>query len=268
MAKLHIGTSGYDYLDWKDIFYPHDIKRKDFLHYYSQYFSTLELNFSYYKMPTRDQLASMVERSEKKISMSIKAHESMTHKIDPNSWREAVREFSHALGPLVSTEKLAAVLLQFPYSFHYTPENRQYLDLLTREMHEFPLVVEFRNSEWINKRVMDALKERNAGFCSVDAPRLKGLPSPVDIVTSDVGYIRFHGRNEKSWWGSDAAARFDYTYSADELRPWTDRIISMMKNARKVLVYFNNHRRGQAPTDAMTLKGLLSSQGIAEGEQE
>ena len=145
---------------------------------------TLELNFSYYRIPTKEQLRGILERSHRRIDMTIKGHQSMTHKVDPHTWQDATTEFTRALEPLIEAEKLAAVLLQFPFSFHYTPENRQYLDRLIRQMHMVPLVVEFRNAEWLNKRVFDALREREVGFCSVDAPRLKGLPSPLDIVTS------------------------------------------------------------------------------------
>ena len=262
MAKIYIGTSGYDYLDWKGYFYPENLKRQEFLPFYSKQFNTLELNFSYYKMPSAKQLSGILERSDQQLHISIKGHESMTHKVDSTTWRNSAKEFLIATEPLVIAKKLAAVLLQFPYSFHYTPENRRYLDLLLKEMASLPLVVEFRNSEWLNKRVFDALRKRSVGFCSVDTPRLRGLPAPTDVVTSDVAYVRFHGRNENAWWGSDAAARFDYKYNSDELTPWIDRIAAMLKRAQNMYVFFNNHRRGQAPADAVQLSDLLKGGGI------
>jgi len=263
MAEVRIGTSGYDYLDWRGTFYPAHVGRDEFLSYYSGHFSTLELNFSYYRMPEKKQLAAILRRSEGRVDFSIKAHESLTHRIDAHSWRDAVKQYRGALDPLQEDEKLAAVLLQFPFSFHYTPENRRYLNALLEEMRELPLAVEFRNTEWVSKRVITALQERRVAFCSVDTPRLRGLPPPVDIVTSDLAYIRFHGRNEKNWWGSDAAARFDYLYNDEELSAWIDRIMVMMNGARQVRVYFNNHRRGQAPANAQMLTSLLARQGIA-----
>ncbi len=263
MAKIYIGTSGYDYLDWKGCFYPETIKRQDFLGFYSEQFSTLELNFSYYKMPSSKQLAGILDRSQGKLQISIKAHESLTHRVDSVRWKDSAAEFIGSLDPLMQAEKLAAVLMQFPYSFHYTPDNRRYLDLLLKQMHAAPLVVEFRNAEWLNKRVFDALRNRNVGFCSVDTPRLRGLPAPVDIVTSDIAYIRFHGRNENNWWGSDAAARFDYKYNKDELMPWIDRIAAMLQRSQSMHVFFNNHRRGQAPADAKQLQQLLQNQNLS-----
>ena len=261
---IRIGTSGYDYIDWKEVFYPADLKREQFLEYYSSIFSTVELNFSYYRMPSKEQLKSIIERSGKKIDFSIKAHSSLTHRIVESAWKDSAKEYIDAIYPLMDEGVLAAVLLQFPYSFHYTPDNRRYLNNLIEQMKAAPLVVEFRNSEWLNKRVFDALREREVAFCSVDAPRLKNLPLPVDITTSSMAYVRFHGRNEKTWWGSDAAARFDYKYSEEELKPWIDRIITMLRGIEKIRIYFNNHRRGQAVEDAIALKHLLEKEGLTE----
>ncbi|MBN1500629.1 MAG: DUF72 domain-containing protein [Spirochaetes bacterium] len=257
---LKIGTSGYDYLDWKEVFYPAEIDRDAFFEYYTSHFSTVELNFSYYRMPTSKQLKSLVQRSGPGFDFSIKAHNSLTHNVNRHEWKISVKNYMESVSVLAGADKLSAVLLQFPYSFHYTPENRRYLDELTREMNSMPLVVEFRNAEWINKRVFDALRNRNTGFCCVDTPRLKGLPQPLDIVTSKTGYVRFHGRNEKCWWGSDAAARFDYKYSEDELRPWIDRIAEMLKSVEQMRIFFNNHRRGQAVADAMALRKLVEKE--------
>jgi uncharacterized protein YecE (DUF72 family) len=262
MTDIKIGTSGYDYLDWKEAFYPADVERARFLSYYCTRFSTVELNFSYYRMPTAQQLAGILSKSEGAVDFSIKAHESLTHKIVPATWKESAGAYRRSLDPLLAAGKLSAVLCQFPFSFHYTPENRHYLDTLIRELHELPLVVEFRNAEWLNNRVFDALRERNTAYCSVDEPQLKGLPPSLDIVTGPLAYVRFHGRNAQNWWGSDAAARFDYLYNEDELRGWVPRLKSMMKISQKMRIYFNNHRRGQAPANAAMLKEILKEEGI------
>jgi uncharacterized protein YecE (DUF72 family) len=79
------------------------------------------------------------------------------------------------------------------------------------------------------------------------------------VVTSSIAYVRFHGRNEKTWWGSDAAARFDYLYSEEELKPWIERLAGMAAAAGSVRVYFNNHRRGQAPANAAMLRHLMEA---------
>jgi len=261
MAEIVIGTSGYDYLDWRGVFYGDGVPRESFLSFYSGEFRSVELNFSYYRMPVASQLDSFAERSGGKLLFSIKAHESMTHKIT-SDWKESVFRFKDALVPLIERGKLASLLLQFPYSFHYTPENRKYLDSLTKELGDIPVVVEFRNSEWFTRRVFDALRDKSVGFCSTDMPDLKGLPPAVDLVTSSLAYIRFHGRNSGEWWGSDAAERFNYLYSASELKGWVSRVKSMSEKASLLQIYFNNHRNGQAVRNAKMLIDILKIEGL------
>ncbi|MBN2722678.1 MAG: DUF72 domain-containing protein [Deltaproteobacteria bacterium] len=263
MTDIRIGTSGYDYLDWAGTFYPSELPRKQFLSYYSQQFDTLELNFTYYKMPTRKQLGLMASTTGKHMDFSIKANESMTHKVDYNIWESTVREFLTAIEPLRQDDRLSAVLFQFPYSFSYTIDNRRYLARLLSAMDNTPSVVEFRNAQWINQRVFNALKERNSGYCITDMPHLRGLPPSVDMVTAPVSYIRFHGRNEKNWWGSDAARRFDYLYSETELHSWVSRIRTLLTQSDKLRVFFNNHRKGQAAANAMMLKYLIMKSVIS-----
>ena len=99
------------------------------------------------------------------------------------------------------------MLLEFPFSFHYRDEERRYLDKVLKALAAFPLVVEFRGADWYNARVIDGLKERRVGLCSVDVPRLEGLPPLSDLVTLDLTYVRFHGRNAAAWWTGDSGTR-------------------------------------------------------------
>ncbi|HPO46892.1 MAG TPA: DUF72 domain-containing protein, partial [Spirochaetota bacterium] len=117
MAELRIGTSGYDYLDWRESFYPAGTNRRDFLAFYGTRFSTLELNFSYYRIPEARQIAGLLERSGPAMDFSIKAHESLTHRVDPASWKDVLFAYRRGIEPLAESGRLAAVLLQFPFSF-------------------------------------------------------------------------------------------------------------------------------------------------------
>jgi uncharacterized protein YecE (DUF72 family) len=257
MARILIGTSGYDYLEWRDLFYPRETARQDFLDFYAGSFPTVELNFSYYRMPEASALGEMVRRSGGRLDFSIKAHRSMTHEVDPGGWKEAVRLYRRALSPLEKAGRLGAVLLQIPQSFHYDPEKRRYLDSLLKELDGLPLVVELRHAAWQNTRVYDALRKRKVGICVTDMPNLKGLPQATEVVTSELGYVRFHGRNAETWWGTDAGERYNYLYGEDELAAWADRIVCMKDQVRTLRVYFNNHRAGQAVKNAEMLRKIL-----------
>ena len=256
MARILIGTSGYSYTEWVGPVYPEGTKADCFLGSYAKLFPSVELNFSYYRMPVPEQLRSMLAQAEG-LCFSIKAHESLTHAIKPDAWRSSAVTFRSAAAVLQEADALGAVLLQFPFSFHYDPDRRRYLDSLVRELGDLPLAVEFRNSQWYNNRTLDALRERKVALVSLDLPAIPDSPPMMDVVTSTLAYVRLHGRNRETWWGSDAAARYDYLYSEQELDAIAERVRGLAAAAQLVLVYFNNHRRGQAAKNGRTLTRLL-----------
>ena len=257
MGKIAVGTCGYSYTDWIGPVYPEGTKQARMLSLYSDLFNTLELNFTYYRMPTAEQLARMAEQTPRGFTFSVKAHESLTHKIDLLGWEKSAKTYLEALSPLREQGRLEAVLLQFPYSFHYEPDNRRYLDRLLGFFEGIPIAVEFRGIDWFNNRAIEAFRQRGIPLTDLDMPELPELPPALEVVTGPFAYIRLHGRNRETWWGSDAAARYDYLYTEKELEAWVDRIRRIEIKADTVLVYFNNHRRGQAVQNAQTLIKLL-----------
>ena len=256
-----IGTSGYSYQDWVGPVYPAGTQKRDFLSLYAAHMDMVELNFSYYNQPRPQTLARMIQETRREFLFTIKAHRSLTHEVTPE-FEDDARRFADGIEPLLSSSRLLCILLQFPYSFHYTAEKRRHLDRLTRLWEDLPMAVEFRNDEWQRPSVYQTFRDRNIAIVSVDLPLLPRLPRPEETVTSqDLGYIRFHGRNRETWWKGDSTSRYDYEYSDDELQEWADRISSMVGKVRILLVAFNNHFRGQAYRNARSLKGLLSSAG-------
>ena len=105
----------------------------------------------------------------------------------------------------------------------------------------------------------DGLRELNTAVVNVDEPRLPKLPKPTEVVSSDLAYLRFHGRNRANWWGGDNVSRYDYLYDTDELSQWLPMIERMLAKAQLLLVMFNNHSRGQAIRNARELQSLLFS---------
>ena len=149
------------------------------------------------------------------------------------------------------------MLLQFPQSFHYTKKSRLYLESLIKGMSPFPVCVEFRQREWLRDSVYTTLREMDTGFVCVDEPPLRGLLPPVAVATSALGYIRFHGRNSSQWYTGDSKDRYDYLYREDELREWLPKITLLSSQADKVYIFFNNHKKGQAITNARMMIDLL-----------
>jgi uncharacterized protein YecE (DUF72 family) len=260
VGQILVGTSGYGYTEWVGPVYPQGTRKEEFLAHYASMFATVELNFSYYRMPTAEQSGRMLVEAPS-LFFSVKANEALTHKVEPSAWKDAALAFRKAVEPLAAADRLGAILFQFPYSFHYDVERRRYLAALLAEFSGLPAAVEFRNGDWFNNRVIDALRARRVALASLDLPALEGLPPIMDVATAPLAYVRFHGRNAENWWGSDSASRYDYLYSDAELEAWAERVDAIAEKADRILVYFNNHRRGQAIQNARTLASILARPG-------
>jgi uncharacterized protein YecE (DUF72 family) len=264
MAEILIGTCGFSYNEWIGPVYPEGTKREQFLSLYAERFRTVELDYTYYSMPKVQNIQKMAE-TVPALTFAIKAHQTLTHKIDSAKWKDEAKTYIQAIQPMLERGRLEAVLFQFPYSFHYKDDNRRYLGQILEQFSGIPSAVEFRNVEWLNNRVIDGLKERGAALTGLDMPELRGLPSTMDVVTSPLAYFRLHGRNKETWWGSDGAARYDYLNSDDELRAVALRIKQIVIKADRLIIYFNNHRRGQAVYNALSLKKILEELNSHEG---
>jgi uncharacterized protein YecE (DUF72 family) len=226
----------------------------------------VELNFAYYGMPKPENLAKMLIAAGPDLTFSIKANDSLTHVIKPAEWDEKAKTYREAIEPLLQSGRLEAVLFQFPYSFHYTNDNRRYLAKLLDFFKDVPSAVEFRTADWFTTKVFNALADRGVSLVSLDIPALKGLPPLTETVTAKTAYIRLHGRNAEKWWGSDATAQYVYLYKDSELEAWADRIKRIVVQADRILVYFNNHARGQAVENAKMLIGILEKAGLLGGK--
>jgi uncharacterized protein YecE (DUF72 family) len=219
-------------------------------------FNTLEINYTYYRMPTARTLAGMARKVPDGFLFTLKTPQEMTHTRDADA--TLFLQFIEALRPLTDQKKFGAILAQFPSSFHHTRENVEYLGNFRERLHELPIVVEFRNAQWLNDQTFAFLREHKLGFCCVDEPRLKGLLPPIAESTSQVAYVRFHGRNAAKWWQHEQAyERYDYTYSKEELDEWTPKIQKLNQLSETVFVFANNHYRAQGIDTARQLRLLL-----------
>ncbi len=258
---IYLGTSGYSYPDWRGVYYPPDLPRHKWLSFYASEFRAVELNFTYYRMPSAGQLVGLAAQTPADFRFTVKAHREITHSRhdDPAPFAQ----FRAALTALQRDGRLGAVLLQFPYSFHNTPENVEYLKRCFELLPELPLVVEFRSGDWLTRRMLELLRERKVGFCNVDMPRLPNLLPRTALVTAPTAYVRFHGRNAARWWEHEHAwERYDYEYDQEELAGWVPRLAEMDRQAQELYVFANNHRQGKAVVTARQIGELLSQADI------
>ena len=253
---IYIGTSGYGYHDWATCFYPSEIPHEEYLGFYTKRFTACELNFTTYRLAGVEEQEKLVMESAGKLVFTVKAHRQLTHERLTDF--TFARRFAASLTPLYESGRLGSVLAQFPQSFINNQEYRAYLCRLRAALDRVPLVTELRHPSWYDDTTLDFLRGWGIGTASVDGPSLPGFPGPRALATSDVGYVRFHGRDTALWWQKKGASRYDYDYNPKELLSWLPRLREIEKRTRAVFVIFNNHWRGKAAANALSLQQLLN----------
>jgi uncharacterized protein YecE (DUF72 family) len=263
-ARVRVGPAGWSYADWTGIVYP--VRRPRGFHeasYLAQYFDTIEINTSFYQ-PLRPAIASQwVDRvaGNPRFLFTAKLWQRFTHETGATAEDErAVRE---GFAPLEKEKKLAAVLLQFPFSFHHTPENLAYLTALLTRFGDYPLVVELRHSSWNQDEFYALLGEHGVGFCNIDQPLIGRSMRPGEKATAPISYVRLHGRRYDTWFSDDPTIpsdeRYNYLYSESELTPWVARIRKLARHSRLTFVITNNHFQGKSVVNALQLLHLLTA---------
>jgi uncharacterized protein YecE (DUF72 family) len=264
---IYVGTCGFSYKEWIGPLYPPKIKPAEMLPYYAQRFPAVEIDSSYYGVPNVKTVESMARRTPPEFRFSFKAPQTVTHPPEGGATRhvhEDAQLLREALEPMTAVGKLACVLLQFANGFKPEGDARSYVARAIEAFDGFSVVVEFRNRQWQTPETLEFLREHDAGYCNVDMPHLDGLLAPSSDATGGIGYVRFHGRNAKTWWRGSNVTRYDYLYDADELVPWTGRVAEIEAQTKQTYVFFNNHANGKAAKNAEMFEALLDE---AYGEQ-
>ncbi len=259
---LHIGTCGFSYRDWVGPFYPPGIKSLDMLPFYAEQFGCVEIDSTYYAIPKPRLFESMDQRTPPSFRFAVKAPGSITHlPADTSPDPQEAASFRSSLEPISAAGKLGAVLAQFPHSFRPGREGYRRLEWLRDQWPDLNLIAEFRHRAWQGDETLANLRSLNIGWCNVDEPRFASLMRPGSEVTSNVGYVRFHGRNYGKWWKQERAAheRYDYLYTSEELTEWVPRIAAVDEQAKETYVFFNNHHLGKAARNARELAATLRS---------
>jgi uncharacterized protein YecE (DUF72 family) len=258
---IRIGPAGWKYKDWEGVVYPNPAPRGfDELAYIATYFTTVEINSSYYGPPrpgaARKWVASVGHNRD--FRFAAKLFHSFTHERKPAA--EDERDFKAGIDPIAEADRLGAILIQFPWSFKNELQNREYLWQLQARFNEYPLVVEVRHASWVTDEVLDTFAALRIGFCNIDQPIFHRSVRPTALTTSLVGYIRLHGRNYRKWFSPAANVRdrYDHLYSLDELEPWVARVKSIAQDADETYVVTNNHNLGKSTVNALQLQAFLS----------
>ncbi|HEY9245357.1 MAG TPA: DUF72 domain-containing protein, partial [Candidatus Methanoperedens sp.] len=226
MGIIRLGCSGWDYRDWADVFYKGDESK---LRGYSRVFNTAEINSTFYSYPSEGIVFGWAKNTPRDFRFSVKLNRIMTHEklLDISKGvGEDLKRFIEVLEPLKAAGKLACILIQLPPAMNFRSERTgDFLKILPDDLH---FALEYRNRTWLTDEAHNLLKNYNVSEVTVDGPLLPG-----DIrLTSDIAYIRWHGRGEKMW--------YNYRYPEKELEGWIP-LIKEISQSVDLYGYFNNH---------------------------
>jgi uncharacterized protein YecE (DUF72 family) len=238
-AKYYVGCSGWHYEHWRGLYYPEELPKSKWLPFYAQQFATVELNNSFYRLPSEKAFLNWRESTPENFVFAVKMSRYITHIRRLRNLGSAVEDFLSRAALL--KEKLGPLLYQLPPGMKRNDELLQnFLSLLPPK---YQHVIEFRHESWIDVAVFDILRSHNVGLCVFDMP---GFSCPM-VATSDFAYIRFHG----------SQGLYFSRYSDEELSQWAQRIARLSQNVEASYIYFNNDAEAFAVKNAMTLRSLL-----------
>lgn len=263
-GRVRVGPAGWSYDDWRGIVYPDAMPRS--VHPLSMLlplFDTVEVNSSFYRPPNPRHCEAWVRHVENSpgFLFTAKLWERFTHHRERWPSPREVQQIREGIAPLHEAGKLGAILVQFPWSFKRTPDARRWLARVIDTFADYPLSLEIRHASWNCPEVYAGLRERQVAFCNIDQPLFDHSIAPDEQVTSQVGYVRLHGRNAEDWFRDDAGRndRYNYLYSEDELKPWVEKIQRMKKRVNDLFVITNNHYRGQAVVNAIEIQAAIGA---------
>ncbi len=279
--RVRIGTSGWSYPSgngtWNGIFYPVPPGRRsraggrfDELRFYAEHFDTVEINSSFYGVPSGSAARGWVERTPPGFEFSLKLYQKFTH---PKMFQEAtgkdpwnltgqdVDEFRAGIEPLASAGKLGALLAQFPASFRNEPESRGYLEWLLKRFRDYPLALELRHRSWSDEpaATLALLAAFGAAWAQIDEPKFRfSIRQDLLPNVSTFYYLRLHGRNAADWWSHTSSEdRYNYLYSTAELQPFAAAVREASREVKKAYLYANNHFSAKSVANAAILKHEL-----------
>lgn len=239
MKHVYIGTSGWSYKSWQANFYPSEVAARDHLRFYATQFPTVEINLTFYRLPTLSMVKTWGDTVPKGFVFAVKGSRFITHMKKLTNLDGALKKYFGRLTPL--KQKLGVILWQLPPFLKFDLGRLETFFKLLPQSCEH--AVEFRHPSWMEPATFDLLRKFRIAHVSVSSQRM-----PVNLtVTSQITYIRFHGLN--------GGAAHDYTRS--ELEPWADHIQEQAKCGRKVFAYFNNDANERAPANAKLLMQMI-----------
>jgi uncharacterized protein YecE (DUF72 family) len=249
-AKVYIGTQGWNYEGWVGPFYPSGTRKKEMLELYSRIFSTVEIDSTFYAVPSEASVRGWVERTPSDFIFSLKLTSEITHKARLRDSGELLLQFVDRVRAL--KEKLGCILIQMPPDF--SPDERTSLNSFLRQLpNDVRFSIEFRDDAWLTGETMAALAEHNVALTLTDSRWIRRDDSLrlLETPTASFAYIRWLGPRELTDYSRVQINR------DKELQQWAEAFRSLMDKVSLVFGYFNNHFQGHSPASSNEFKRRL-----------
>lgn len=240
-GKIHIGTSGWHYKHWVGTFYPPDLKKSEHFNFYAQLFDTVEINNSFYRLPSEKTFIQWKETAPENFLYAVKANRFITHMKKLKDPKASIERFFRNVDYLERT--LGPILFQLPPKWRCNEKRLQ--EFLQALPAGYQYAMEFRESSWYNERVYDMLNTHNVAFCIYE---LEHHQSPC-IITARHVYVRLHGPDGK----------YEGKYSPESLQNWAKKCRGWLAEGRDVFFYFDNDQNGYAAENARSFRKIIDS---------
>jgi len=258
MGRIRIGTAGFSYKDWEGAVYPRPRPAGlDPLRYLAGFFDCIEMNTSFYRVPTAASVEKWTRTVEDRpdFRFTFKLYRGLTHGDED----EALAPFLESLQPCREAGRLGAILIQYPHFFKNTQPNRARLSQLADGLAGWPTSIEVRDRSWLIPAALEFLARLDLSICNIDICATRDSVPPGSLVTGPIGYVRLHGRNAEAWFDRKAPVerKYDYLYSESELEEWVRHVREIAEQADSTYVITNNHFGGKAVANAFQLARRL-----------
>jgi uncharacterized protein YecE (DUF72 family) len=236
--RIHVGTSGYNYPEWRGTFYPEDLPAKEMFRYYSGRFRTVEINYTFYRMPTAKTTSAWLAQAPQAFTYALKAPRRITHELRLKGTDDAVRYFCESARVLAS--HLGPLLFQLPPNLKCDQARLEaFLSTLPADLRA---AFEFRHDSWLTEAVFEALETHGVALCIAD------FGDKTTPVRATARHLYFRLRDEG--------------YQQADLERWADALARLAPGRDDAFVYFKHEEEGKGPEFARTFVEILQARGL------
>mgnify|MGYP006300896705 CR=1 FL=1 len=239
---IKVGTSGWMYDHWIGPFYPDDLPKEEMLAYYSQNFSTVEINNTFYQLPEVQSVKNWMANTPDGFTFVVKASRYITHMKNLKDPKESTHKFFDVIRHL--KPKLGPILFQLPTNWHVNVKRLESFLKVLPEHHDY--VIELRHSSWFCEEIFETLMDHEITLCFHD---FSGKKTPLEITNDKLIYVRLHG----------VEGHYEKKYSTEQLRWWAEKLEAWSEKVKEIYVFFNNDARANAIENAKQIWKMFRS---------